>query len=122
MAATVDSAMKFFTWGYIVGGVIIAVIAGLIVQWLRKTVSAPNCLAATSAWRRQVSGGPGGYIFGSGVGPDCGWQENNFNSMASVFGPTMSDCPRSASAYAGGAPVTNYRAFTKIGDVQVPSG
>jgi hypothetical protein len=84
-------------WTIIILGVVSAVIAALAVDWIQRSFGAPTCDANTTAWKNTVTGG------GQQALP-------NFNQN-----------PESpASTYQGGAPVTNYRPYQRIGVLEVP--
>jgi hypothetical protein len=81
-------------WSIIVLGVVTAVIAALFVEWINRALSAPTATPGEAAWIQVVCG--------------CTLPNNNLR-------PTSP-----ASAYQGGAPVTNFRPYQRIGVLEVP--
>jgi hypothetical protein len=85
-------------WTIIFLGVISAVIAALAVEWLNRTFNSPTASANDLAWNHALAG------------PGSPEGLPNFNLRP--------DNP--AFTYQGGAPVTNYREFQRVGVLQVP--
>lgn len=79
-------------WTIIVLGVISAIIAALAIDWINRTFGAPTGTANDAAWAREIGALP------------------NYN---------LAPC-NPAFTYQGGAPVTNYRPFQRVGVLEVP--
>lgn len=91
--------MKAGYWILFFGGIAVAVIAGVILDWLNKQFNSPaNQCANLAAWNREV-------FIGSAL--------PNLNACAG--------CTNPASAYPIGAPVTNYRPFLRSGQMELPA-
>jgi len=89
-------------WTIIFLGVVSAVIAAILVEWLNRLFNAPTGTANDSAWNKVLSGGAG--------------------SATGCSLPNLNQRPENpASAYQGGAPVTNYRGHKRVGVLEIPS-
>lgn len=88
-------------WTLIFLGVVSAVIAALLIEWMNRVFNSPTATAADAAWNRTLSG--------AACGPtSCALP--NFNKQP--------DSP--AYTYAVGAPVNNYRSVQRVGVLEVP--
>lgn len=81
-------------WTIIGLGVISAVIAALAVEWIHRTFHGPTGTANDASWMREIGANP-----------------PNFN---------LAPC-NPAFTYQTGAPVTNYRAYQRVGVLEVPA-
>jgi hypothetical protein len=81
------------SWPIILGGLVLSIIAGLIVQWIDQKINGAQT-SAQAAWQMQI----------------CAPTLPNLNTQPQ----------NAASAYQTGAPVTNYRSFIRVGSMQVP--
>lgn len=82
-------------------GVISAVVAAVIVEWLNRTLYSPTSTANDAAWRCVISGG-------AGCATGCSLPNYNLRPQNPAF------------TYQTGAPVTNYRSYQRVGVLEVP--
>lgn len=109
--------MKQLSFGFVLAGVIVAVLAGLIVAWIQKTFSAPTETGAQTGWWQTLAGG-NQYIYGQGS-QACEINPASANARTCSFGPAVSTKPAAASTYPNGAPTSTYRSYQRIGTWQV---
>jgi hypothetical protein len=86
-------------WILFLGAIAAAVIAGVILDWLNKQLNSPaNQCGIRCAWHRAYFTGPA---------------LPNLNACCG--------CTNPASAYQMGSPVTNYRPFLRVGQMELPA-
>ena len=84
-------------WTIIFLGVVSAVIAAIVIEWLNRVFNSNASTANDSAWEQTI-----------GAGQACGLPNLNLRPENPAY------------SYQTGAPVTNYRAVTRIGVLEVP--
>jgi hypothetical protein len=89
-------------WTILFLGILSAVVAAIVVEWINRAFNAPTYSANDVAWRQVLAGG---------------------NECSPCVLPNFNRNPDSpAYTYQTGAPVTNYRAFQRVGVLEVPVG
>ncbi len=82
-------------WTLIFLGVVSAVLAAIVVEWINRSFNSPTGTANDAAWNRAL-----------------------FTDAL----PNYNRNPESpAYTYQGGAPVTNFRSFQRVGVLEVPT-
>ncbi len=79
------------SWGFLVSGVIIAVIAGLVIEWVNRAVLAPTCSPAVAAARQGLTG-KNAYAYGAAT-KACTGKAASRNAQGSFFGPSDQNRP-----------------------------
>ncbi len=92
-------------WILIFLGVVSAVIAAFVIEWLNRVFSSPTDTVNQTAWKKYLSSAPLGFDYYL----SCGLPNYNLRPDNPAF------------TYQAGAPVTNYRSYTRVGVLEVPA-
>ncbi len=87
-------------WTFLWLGVLAAVIAAVLIEWLNRVFNAPTGTANDSAWKCVLSGG---------AGSATGCSLPNYNLRPE----------NPATVYQSGAPVTNFRPVKRVGVLEI---